>query len=99
MKLSIDLFGGKHPNRRRQCIVQSDDKIRGWNRRLGLKSCDLRQCVHAGIRAARSLRQELLAGDAFDRCRQRALDGVLIRLHLPAGEVGTVIGEHKFEVA
>jgi len=45
------------------------------------------------------LRQNTLAGYAFDRVGKRALNRRSLRLNLPAAKIGSVIGERDFEVS
>ena len=57
------------------------------------KARHLGQCVDSGVGAAGALRQRRLAGDAAQRGLQFALDGRQAGLHLPALEVGAVVGQ------
>src|SRR5271156_5491401 len=45
------------------------------------------------------LRQNLFAGHSSNSRGECALDCSGIRLHLPSGEFGAVVGQNKFEVA
>ena len=54
---------------------------------------DLTERMHAGIGAARAARDDLLAGEGFDRFGEATLHRGAILLHLPADEGRAVIFE------
>ena len=59
---------------------------------------NLRQRMHTGVGSSRALRENALAGDAFDRLRKRALNRRTLRLNLPAAKIGAVVRERYFEI-
>ena len=69
------------------------------DRAFGLKRRDLRESMHARVSTSRPLGQYVFARQTSNRCGQRALDGRASRLHLPARELGPIIGKDQFEIA
>ncbi len=84
----------EHADRGRECAVERAGEIRLRNRCRQRKRCHLGKGVHACIRAACALGQHVFAGDSGQCIAQFALHRHPVGLHLPAVEVGTVIGKH-----
>lgn len=88
---------GEDSNGGGEAVVEHGAKVGDWDRAGGLEGCDLSESVDSGVGAARALRQELFSGEALDDSGERALDGGLAGLDLPAVEGGAIIGESEFE--
>ncbi len=90
---------GKDSNGSGQPVIEHDAEVCDRNGAGGLKGCDLRKGVNAGVGAPRALGEKLLSGKALDDGGQGALDGGLAGLNLPAVKGRAVIGEREFEGA
>jgi hypothetical protein len=55
--------------------------------------------MNASIGSSGALRQNALAGYAFDGVGKRTLNGGPLRLNLPAAKIGSVICKRDFEVS
>jgi hypothetical protein len=55
--------------------------------------------VYPGIRTSRRVNRRALLRKFFENIRKRALHRDLPGLHLPAAEIGAVIGNDKFYVS
>src|SRR4029453_17785968 len=65
--------------------------------RLGLKADDLAERVHARVGPAAGDALAPHPGDPLNGCFESPLHRARLRLPLPAGEVGAVVGEREFE--
>ncbi len=99
MKVWRGLSNIEHADGRRENVVQSQCPVFGRDRRGGLEGRYLGQRMHTGIGAAGALGQYIFAGQPSNSRGECALDGGAAGLHLPAGEVGAVVGEDQFEIA
>ncbi len=79
--------------RRRQNPVKRPLQVFFRNGRLQSKAGDLGQRMHSSIGASRALRERRFARNLSQRRLQLALDGELPGLHLPAAEIGAVVGQ------
>ena len=65
--------------------------------RISLEARYLGQGMHAGIGPAAGQHRDPARGDLFDGVFQGFLDAPAVRLPLPAGEVGAVVGQGEFD--
>ena len=98
MKIASDPSGAQDTDSRRQNAVERTGKVGLGNGRRQCERCHLAQRVDACVGAAGALRQHFFAGNAGLVHRAIALHGQMVGLHLPAVEVGTVIGSTSFHV-
>jgi hypothetical protein len=73
-------------------------KICGGDGNGEREGCDLGESVDAGVGAARTLRENGLAGDAMECIGECALDGGVARLDLPTVVGRSVVGEDELPV-
>ena len=57
----------------------------------------LRECMDAGVRSSGAVNARRLAKNAFKRALDVILDGVAMRLTLPAGEWSAVVCDDEFQ--
>ena len=92
MEARMSLLHRQHAHRRRQQPVDRLPQVKLGNRILQTESSHLRQRMHAGVGAARTSHVHRLAFDSGDDLFECALDCREPGLHLPAVEIGAVIG-------
>ncbi len=93
MKCTWHGFRLQNADRGRQGPVQGAVQVFRRNGRLQSETGHLGQRMDAGVGASRALGQGRFAGDMAKRRLQLALDGTFAGLHLPAVEIGAVVGQ------
>lgn len=95
MKSRRGVLRSHNANGRGENAIQGALQIvwRDWSSQL--KACNLALGVYSCIGAARSLRQDSFAHDVRNCFCQRALDGRLAGLDLPAVKICPIVGERQ----
>src|ERR1700677_452923 len=86
-------FGFGDANRWGKGAIDGAEQIARRDGGTKSEACDLREGMDAGVGAAGALRQRGFACNAAERCLKLALDGSNAGLHLPALEVGSIVGQ------
>src|ERR1700722_4690627 len=93
MKGALDSFGFGDADRWRKCAIDGAEQIAGRDGGAKSEACNLRERVDPGVGAAGALRERRFSRDAAERRLKLTLDGWKAGLHLPALEVGSVVGQ------
>ena len=84
-------------NALRQKAIDGAAKIIDGNRVFDADGGDLSERMHSRVGTAGTRHMYAMALDGTDDFFERALNGRQTRLHLPAVEIGTVVGDFKAE--
>ena len=98
VEIFCDFFGRGHSNGYWKNVIQRNYKVGGGNWRVGNETSHLSESMDTGVGASGAMHDWLIASNASDGLRQRTLDGAQTGLDLPAGEIGSVIGNAQFEI-
>src|SRR5258708_716018 len=87
------------PDRCGQGVIQDLREVFHRNGRSRGKGRHLSQRMHSCVGASGALRQDVFPGQPSNSGRDEALDRGASGLDLPAGEVGSIVGKGKLQVA
>jgi hypothetical protein len=98
MERVADLLDAKHVDVGRQLVVDSPPQCLGRHRRSNVEMRHLRERMHAGIGASRSVQLELvLIGGGLDRALDLSLHRLRVLLELPPAVPGAGIFDGQLE--